>query len=331
MKLAELGEFGFIERIRAAVAATAASGAGVRLGIGDDCAVTELPPGQVLLTSTDLLIEEIHFRSAWSDWRTLGGKCVAVNVSDVAAMGGTPRHLYLGLGIPADMALADLDAFMDGFLQAAADYGAVLVGGDTCRSPGPLMVSVTVEGAAPADQVVARGGARPGDAVYVSGTLGDSALALRRLQSGRPLADDLARRHHRPQARVALGRALAEAQLPSAMIDVSDGVLADLGHILDASAVGARLEQPQLPLSPAFRQALAEEPALLELALCGGEDYELLFTVPAEKEPLLAALVADVAITRIGTVIAAEQGLLLADETGRLRPARAKGYNHFRG
>lgn len=329
MKLADLGEFGFIERIRGAVARS--EGTGVRLGIGDDCAVLELPPGQVLLTSTDLLIEEIHFRSDWSDWRALGSKCVSVNVSDVAAMGGNPRHLYLGLAIPATMAMDDLDAFLEGFLEAAAGYGAVLVGGDTCRSPGPLMISVTVEGAAPTDQVVTRSGARPGDAIYVSGTLGDSALALQRLQSGRPVANELADRHHRPQARVALGRALAEAGVPSAMIDVSDGVLADLGHILDASAVGARLEQALFPLSSGFCRALAEEPALFELALCGGEDYELLFTVPADKEHLLAALVADVPVKRIGTVTAADQGLQLVDEAGQMRPAMAKGYNHFRG
>lgn len=329
MKLADLGEFGFIERIRGAV--DKLEGNGVRLGIGDDCAVLELPVGQVLLTSNDLLIEEIHFRSDWSDWRDLGGKCVSVNVSDVAAMGGSPRHLYLGLAIPATMAMDDLDAFLEGFLEAASDYGAVLVGGDTCRSPGPLMISVTIEGAAPADQVVARSGARPGDAVYVSGTLGDSALALQLLSSDRPVADELAYRHHRPQARVALGRALAEAQLPSAMIDVSDGVLADLGHILEASAVGARLDHALFPLSPAFRQALAEDPALFELALCGGEDYELLFTVPADKERLLADLVVDVPMTRIGTVTDAEQGFLLADEAGQVRPVKAKGFNHFAG
>lgn len=329
MKLADLGEFGFIERIRGAVAKL--EGSGVRLGIGDDCAVLELPAGQVLLTSTDLLIEEIHFRSDWSDWRALGGKCVSVNVSDVAAMGGSPRHLYLGLAIPATMAMDDLDAFLAGFLDCASNYGAVLVGGDTCRSPGPLMISVTVEGAVPADQVVTRSGARPGDAIYVSGTLGGSALALQRLQSNRPVADELAHCHHRPQARVALGRALAEAYLPSAMIDVSDGLLADLGHILDASVVGARVEQALLPLSPEFHQVLFEEPALFELALSGGEDYELLFTVPADKEHLLAALVADVPITRIGTVIAAEQGFLLIDGAGRVRPVKAKGFNHFAG
>lgn len=326
MKLAELGEFGFIERVRRAAATT--QGSGVRLGIGDDCAVLELPPGQLLLTSTDLLVEDVHFRREWSDWSSLGAKCVSVNVSDVAAMGGSPRHLYLGLAIPTDMAMEDLDAFLEGFIMAACDYGAVLVGGDTCRSPGPLLVSVTVEGAVPADQVVLRSGARPGDGIYVSGSLGDSALALQLLQSGQSPAPELALRHHRPQARVSLGRALSGKQLPSAMIDLSDGLLADLGHILQASAVGARLEQQQLPLSPAFQKALRADPGLLELALSGGEDYELLFTVPPQKEAQLAKVDAGIPLTRIG-IVTAEPGMQLLDANGRQRSAAVKGYNHF--
>ncbi len=329
MNLSRLGEFGFIERIRQAVSATAQSG--VRIGIGDDCAVLELPPGELLLTSTDLLIEEVHFRSDWSDWRSLGEKSVAVNVSDIAAMGGRPRHLYLGLAIPAKRPLADLDRFLEGFLAAAADYGALLVGGDTCRSPGPLMISVTVEGATPANQVVYRSGARPGDGIYVSGVLGDSALALRCLRDGRSPEAELAERHYRPRARVALGRALAEAGLPSAMIDVSDGLLADLGHLLRASAVGARLEPGRIPLSPGFRRALAAEPALMELALSGGEDYELLFTVSGERQSRLAALPGDLAVTRIGTVTTADRGLRLLEPTGRERTVEARGFNHFDG
>jgi thiamine-monophosphate kinase len=328
MKLAELGEFGFIERIRQG----AASGPGVRLGIGDDCAVLEWPPGQVLLTSNDLLIEDVHFRLSWSDWRTLGRKSVSVNISDIAAMGGTPRFLYLGLGIPEGTAVADLDRFLDGFLEAAAGYGAVLVGGDTCRSPGPLLISVTVEGSAPAAEVICRSGAEPGQAIYVSGTLGESALGLRRLRAGRQPEPCLARRHHDPQARVALGRALAAAGLAGAMIDLSDGLLADLGHILKASSVGARLEEDRLPLSPVFREALAEDPQLLELAWSGGEDYELLFTVPPAKEPLLAQVAAacGILLTRLGTIGPPENGLQIVDSEGRLRQPTCSGFNHFR-
>jgi thiamine-monophosphate kinase len=328
MKLAELGEFGFIERIRRA----AAGGPGVRLGIGDDCAVLDWPAGHVLLTSNDLLIEGVHFRLEWSDWHALGRKSVSVNVSDIAAMGGIPRYLYLGLGIPSPTAVADLDRFLDGFLEAAADYGAVLAGGDTCRSPGPLLISVTVEGSAPGGEVVCRSGAEPGQAIYVSGTLGDSALGLRRLRDGLQPEAFLARRHHDPEARVALGRALAAAGLAGAMIDLSDGLLADLGHILEASAVGARIEEERLPLSPDFRAALATDPQLLELAWSGGEDYELLFTVPPAKESLLADVAAECSLdlTRIGIITPRESGLQIADGQGRLRKPLRGGFNHFR-
>jgi thiamine-monophosphate kinase len=328
MKLAALGEFGFIERIRRA----AAGGPGVRIGIGDDCAVLDWPAGHLLLTSNDLLIEGVHFRLEWSDWHTLGRKSVSVNVSDIAAMGGTPRYLYLGLGIPEHTAVADLDRFLAGFLEAASGYGAALVGGDTCRSPGPLLISVTVEGSAPADEVIRRSGAEPGHAIYVSGTLGDSALGLRRLRNGLQPEAFLSRRHHDPQARVALGRALAAAGLAGAMIDLSDGLLADLGHILEASSVGARLEEGRLPLSPAFREALAADPQLLELAWSGGEDYELLFTVPSSKESLLAEVSAECGLdlTRIGVITPPENGLLIADRQGRLKKPLRGGFNHFR-
>jgi thiamine-monophosphate kinase len=326
MKLAEIGEFGFIDRLRLRQPA----GRGVRLGIGDDCAVLELPPGQLLLTTTDLLIEEVHFRREWTNWRLLGRKSVTVNVSDIAAMGGIPRHLYLALGLPAGLAVEDLDQFVDGFREAAEQYGACLVGGDTCRSPGPLLISVTAEGSVPPAEVVSRAGARPGDGIYVSGTLGDSALALQRLQAGRIPEPELARRHFDPQARTALGRALAAAGLATAMIDLSDGLIADLGHVLHASGAGAQVKRSALPLSRAFLEGLAGDPALAELALSGGEDYELLFTAPAGREEEIPPLAAELALplTRIGRVVAG-QGLFLIGADGSMsRPGRG-GFDHF--
>jgi thiamine-monophosphate kinase len=323
MKLSELGEFGFIERIRRAVA----QAPGVAVGIGDDCAVLELPPGERLLTSTDLLIEDVHFRRAWTDMERLGRKSVSVNVSDIAAMGGTPRHLYLGLGIPKDFALEELDAFVAGFLAACADYRATLVGGDTCRSPGPLMISVTVEGTVAAGELVCRSGARVGDGVYVSGTLGDSALALRQLLDGKVPEAASAARHHDPRAQVALGRTLASARIPSAMIDVSDGLLADLGHLMESSAVGAQIDEAALPLSAALRRAVNDDPERIELALSGGEDYELLFTVPPEREPALADLA--LPVTRIGVIVPNAAGLRVKNRQGDLRPAAPAGFNHF--
>jgi len=326
MKLSELGEFGFIERIRAA----AATGEGVCHGIGDDCAVLEIPPGERLLTSKDLLIEGIHFKRTWTDSRRLGRKSVSVNVSDIAAMGGRPRHLFLGLGIPEDFPVEELQLFMEGFLEAVSEYGACLVGGDTCRSPGPLLISVTAEGAVAAGREVRRGGALPGQDIYVSGTLGDSALALHLFNCGESVDPWLEARHHDPVARVAPGRALAEAGLAAAMIDVSDGLLADLGHILKASEVGALLEESRLPLSVPFRSALSRDPQWLQFALSGGEDYELLFTAQPEHREALTAL-ADrlhVPLTRIGMVTLSGEGVRLRDAAG-VRPIDCRGFNHF--
>ncbi|WP_429885982.1 thiamine-phosphate kinase [Geoalkalibacter halelectricus] len=326
MKLGDIGEFGFIERIRK----RAAAASHLLLGIGDDCAVSRVAPGELLLASTDLLIEDIHFRRGWSDMHTLGRKSVSVNVSDLAAMGGRALNLYLGLGIPADTSVEDLDAFANGVLDACAAYGAVLAGGDTCRSPGPLFISVTVEGSVPEAQLVTRAGARPGDLLWVSGTLGDSALALRELLAGRRPPALLAARHHDPCARLDLGRVLAVQGLATAMIDVSDGLLADLGHILDSSAVGALVERDVLPLSPAFRAALQAEPALLDLALCGGEDYELLFTSPPEKAAAVAALAAQgVPVTQIGRILPQDHGLCLIDVQGRPCAPPRGGFDHF--
>jgi thiamine-monophosphate kinase len=327
VKLAELGEFGFIDRISRA----AKAGAGVRLGIGDDCAALTLPPGELLLTTTDLLIEQVHFRREWTDLRTLGRKSVAVNVSDIAAMGGAPRHLFLGLAVPAEASVEGLDEFLAGFLEAADHYGATLVGGDTCGSPGPLLISVTAEGTVPEGHLVCRSGARPGDAVYVSGTLGDSGLALQLLLAGEAPDPFLARRHHDPEARTGLGRALAQATIPTSMIDISDGLLADLRHLLESSQVGAMIEAAALPLSAPFRRALEAEPALLELALAGGEDYELLFTVAPEREADLAALAksAELPVTRLGRITGPEAGLTVLDRAGHPIRTRKAGYDHF--
>jgi thiamine-monophosphate kinase len=329
MKLAELGEFGFIARIRQQVA----DGAGVVQGIGDDCAALELPAGELLLTTSDLLIEGVHFRRDWTGMDDLGYKCAAVNVSDIAAMGGTPRFLYLALGIPAELPLAELEALVGGFLAACSEYGTTLAGGDTCRSPGPLFISVTAEGSVPPGELVRRSGARPGDAIYVTGTLGDSALALYDLERGRTPDAALLTRHHRPTARSTAGRRLATAGLATAMIDISDGLLADLGHILESGAAGAVVDAAALPLSPAALARLQAAPELFERVLSGGEDYELLFTVAPADETRLAALVSawPLPVTRIGQVTPPAEGLRVRDREGRTRTVVPGGFNHFSG
>ena len=325
MKLAELGEFGLIERIRQAGDASTAI-----VGIGDDCAAVEVPPGASLLTSTDLLIEDVHFRSTWTDYYDLGCKAVAVNVSDVAAMGGNPQAIFLGLGAPSEMSVEELEQLLSGVRDEARRYGAELLGGDTCRSSGGLMLGVTVQGYAPAEQLVRRSGAEVGDQIWVSGCLGDSALALRYLQRDEKPPEALARRHHRPEARVTLGRALAQSRLAKAMIDVSDGLLADLGHVLRASRLGGEVAVERLPLSQKFNEHVQQQPQDLELALRGGEDYELLFCSAAGRAAELLALAAqiDVPLTPIGRIRQAP-GLDVSGLEEAGVTLVAQGFDHF--
>ncbi len=327
MKLCELGEFGLIERIRKQVG----PGRGVVRGIGDDAAQLEIEPGFHLLTSMDLLIETSHFDFAWTSPEDLGYKSVAVNLSDIAAMGGEPRYLYLGLACPGTTELDQIEAFMAGALTLSKAHGVTLVGGDTCRSPGPWMISVTVEGVVPIGRTIGRGGARPGDLILVSGCLGDSALVLSLLRQGKRVEEELAQRHHRPQARVALGRALGHSGCVTAMIDVSDGIVADLGHILRASGVGGTLEVAHLPLSRDFQGALCEKPELIELALIGGEDYELLLTTDKRHLSAVKAIGErlGVPLTVIGSIRAGQPVVSLREASGQEQVCVKQGFDHF--
>jgi len=327
LKLAELGEFGLIERIRH----QAPQGPDVFRGIGDDAAELILPAGHHLLTSTDLLIENVHFRRDWTDCESLGHKAVAVNLSDIAAMGATPRYLYLGLAFPSDTELDEITAFLKGALDEAKRYNVTLVGGDTCHSPGPWLISVTIEGSALANQSIGRSGARPGDLIMVSGTVGDSALALALLCDGKRPEPSLLARHHRPTPHVELGRQLSERRLASAMIDISDGLAGDLVHILQASKVDGLIEEVKLPLSEAFRRITEGQPALRELALYGGEDYELLFTVPPDCATKVADLCTEgqLKVTTIGVVGKGSGELSLRDGSAVARRIPVRGYDHF--
>ena len=327
MKLRDLGEFKLIDRIRQQVL----NGAGVHRGIGDDAAELSLPVGHHLLTSTDLLIEDVHFRLDWTGYNELGHKAVAVNLSDIAAMGGTPRFLYLGLACHGETELENINAFTEGALAEAERYQVTLVGGDTCRSPGPWMISVTIEGCAPPGQAIGRDGAQPGDLIMVSGTLGDSALALHLLSAGRAPEQFLRDRHHRPTPQVDLGRQLAERSLAKAMIDISDGLASDLEHILQASQVDGLIEEAKIPLSQAFHRHTEVEPALRDLALRGGEDYQLLFTVAPENAAAVAALGSELGlqITSIGVIQEGSGVLSVQDRAGSVRPILVKGYDHF--
>lgn len=327
MKLADLGEFGFIGTI----AARAARHPGVAIGIGDDAAATLPTPGMILLTTADLLAEGVHFRRDWTDAATLGRKSLAVNLSDIAAMGGVPRHALLSLAIPGDMSLEFLDSFIAGFLDQADRFDVALIGGDTSASSGGFFINVTLMGEQVPEKVVTRRGAQVGDLICVSGTLGDSALGLEALRKG-VLPTGALRRHLDPEPRVSLGLALADATIPTAMIDISDGLIADLGHILKQSARGGRVRIADLPLSGDYREYCGRygaDPHALSLG--GGEDYELLFTLPAarlaEAQKLGAATSAPISV--IGEIVA-EPGVYVVTPQGGSYEASSKGYDHFR-
>lgn len=309
----------------------------VVVGVGDDCAVLDVGGGQLLLVTTDLMTEGVHFlRSA--DPAALGDKLMAVNLSDVAAMGGRPTHAVLAMAVPADLDEGFLRHLYDGLYARAERHGAALVGGDTTASRGPLTLALTLTGRVDPCRMLLRSGARPGDRVLVSGTLGDSAAGLR-LTLGADAAglrdedrDHLLARHHRPDPRVDLGRALAGLEGVTAAIDLSDGLASDLGHICDRSEVGARILTGQLPLSVALqRYCEATGAAAVELALAGGEDYELCVTARPGAVPRAtqAARELGVPLTEVGSIRRAP-GRVRVDPSGAEHPLIHRGFEHFR-
>ena len=300
------------------------------LGPGDDAALIAPAPGMELAISVDMLVEGRHF-FAGAEPEALGHKALAVNLSDLAAMGAVPRYALLAGALP-DADPAWLEAFSRGLFALADAHGVDLIGGDTTR--GPRNLCITVIGEVPAGQAIRRRGALPGDDVWVSGTLGDAALALAALAGRATLAAEALAacraRLDRPQPRIALGLALRG--IATAMLDVSDGLTGDLGHLLAAGGVGARIDLARIPASPALAQlrdgtgrALAQE-----CLLAGGDDYELLFTARnVDRERVAAAgVAAGVAVTRIGK-ITPEPGLVVRDAAGAPLPSLPRAFDHF--
>jgi len=300
------------------------------LGVGDDCALLQPAPGMQLAVSTDLLVEGRHFL-ATVDPRALGHKALAVNLSDLAACGAQPLAFTLALALP-QVDEAWLAGFAEGLFALADAHGCELVGGDTTR--GPLAIDITVFGEVPAGQALLRSGARPGDDLWVSGTLGDARLALEAFRGTVSLPEPVfaaARaRLERPTPRVALGLALRG--LATAAIDLSDGLLGDVGHVLRRSQVGADLEADCAPrLLAALRQGLMLEAGRVQdFVFAGGDDYELAFTAPERARAAVeaAAAQAQTPVLRIGR-ITAEPGLRLRDAQGRPVADRWAGFDHF--
>ena len=328
MKLSRLGEFGLIERIRRKQPV----GRGVRLGIGDDAAWVENPSGSSLVTA-DLLIEGVHFDLKWTSLFDLGYKSLAVNLSDIAAMGGMPAYAILSLGIPANLDSKHVEELYRGINALARPNGVSVVGGDT-NSAKSLIISVCVI-AHPPGRPLRRSGASIGNDIYVTGTLGDSALGLKLLRRGgaglrKRAAAKLLARHRRPVPRLATGALLARERLATAMIDVSDGLVQDLRHICRASATGAVIYNERLPLSAEYRALAGKEGT--RHALMGGEDYELLFCARRSNRGRIQELseTSRVPISRIGICVAG-QGVRVLDQTGKgIASGALGGHDHFK-
>lgn len=324
------------------------TGASVLRGIGDDTAVLESASGEVTLVTTDLLAEGIHFDLSTATCEAVGYKAAVANLSDIAAMGGTPRYVLVSLAIPASRSRSDVLRLYEGMMRACRPHGVELIGGDTSASRRDLFVNLTLLGTAGgSQQVLLRRGARAGDLLYVTGTLGDSLAGLQLLtgcpeMSGGAKArvitrrdkDYLIRRHLRPEARLRMGQLLAAKHVATAAIDVSDGLSGDLAHLCREGGVGAEVEVSALPLSPALRRyAEARGVAAETLALTGGEDYELLFAVPPDRATALQALArsARCAVRRIGRFRPKAFGMKMLGADRSLRTLPVTSYRHFNG
>jgi thiamine-monophosphate kinase len=331
------GELALIETIRRRAARVESGSRAVRRGIGDDCAVLRPSPGHEICVTTDFTLEGRHFRRAWHPPESVGHRCLARGLSDLAAMGAEPLAVFLSLAVPARLPAAWLERFMDGFLALARRYRVPLAGGDTAESPailrgrdGLIAADVVAVGQVARNQALLRSGARPGDRIYVTGALGGAAAELMALEKSPRKSAKLTHAvdghpHFYPEPRLAVGRRLRT--LAHAVIDISDGLSTDLTHVCQESHVAAIIDEAALPIHP----LAAESGDPLGLALNGGEDYEVLFTAPASAR--IPRMIAGVPIHRIGTVQRLSRGqplILLKRRDGRRVPIEPGGWEHFR-
>lgn len=313
-KVTTTGELGLIEQIRTGVRTSNSS---VRLGIGDDCAVLRPARGYDFVFTTDWCLEGRHFRRDWHTAESVGHRCLARGLSDIAAMGAKPVAAFLSLALPTTCSARWFKGFLEGFQGLAEAHGLQLAGGDTSEAPGnDILADVMVVGTVPRGTALLRSGARVGDGIYVSGTLGGSAVELAHLASGKRFHNPGFRTEQTfPEPRVALGLTLRKRYLATACMDLSDGLSTDLGHLCRASGVRAAIDLAALPIASGASQAQA---------LHGGEDYELLFTArPSTKMP---GRLAKLPLTRIGTVIAGLGPVVEVDGV----ELKAGGWQHFR-
>ena len=353
MDLSALGEFGLIHRIRGT---STQRWSNILLGIGDDAAAFEPSEGSVILATTDLLLEDIHFFREIPPFHTLGRKALAANISDIAAMGGTPRLAFVSLALSSREKVESIDALYAGMEEEAEEFQVTVAGGDTSLSPGPLLISVTLLGEAKQHAWIRRSGAQVGDSLMVTGFLGASAAGLEAIRAAMEIDADNPRgkpsrlwkrfedlnpllqkamqeavgAHFLPVPRVKEGQLLARERWAHAMIDLSDGLASDLMHLCEESGVGARVWEMEIPLAPCAREASRElGKDALSLALGGGEDYELLFATPSPEAVKKAFRHAGLTpLTTIGEIVPKSERVTLVRPDGRSCPL-AGGFDHF--
>lgn len=312
------------QRLIARVRRSAVRRAGVTKGIGDDCAVLQVPDGNDALVTTDFTLENVHFRREWHAPEVVGWRCLTRGLSDIAAMGGHPIAAFLSLAVPKALPQRWVDGFLKGLLQLANQFDTALAGGDTAESKSGILADIVVLGSVPRGKAVLRSGAKLGDGIYVSGELGGATAALKQLFRGQRVRPGDYSRHFHPTPRLEVGKWLREKGIATAMIDLSDGLSTDLQHICEESDVGAEIEASQIPRATVGPR---HEPVPLDLALHGGEDYELLFTASARKP--IPQRIAGVSVQRIGH-IARGSGITLVQESGKKQKLKPGGWEHFR-
>ena len=298
----------------------------IPVGMGDDCAVLRTGSAFDCLVTTDFSLEGIHFRRNWHPPQSVGHRCLTRGLSDIAAMGGEPVAAFLSLALPGTTPQSWVNAFFRRLLRLAKQHHVVLAGGDTAESPNGVLADIVVLGTVPRGQAILRSGARPGDRIFVSGTLGGSAAAFGKLRTQpRTKADEHHfGRHFYPEPRVRLGRILRERKIATAMIDTSDGLSTDLTHICDESGVGAEIDAGRIPCARVGQPPRSVD---LDLALHGGEDYELLFTVSARVS--VPRSLAGVGLTEIGRITSGRK-IILRMMDGTSQALKPRGWEHFR-
>jgi thiamine-monophosphate kinase len=316
-----LQEKALIAKIRRAAQGRSSS---LVTGIGDDSAILRIPTGHEVLVTTDFSLEGIHFRREWHSPEVVGWRCLIRGLSDIAAMGGEPHAAFLSLALPRRLAQSWVDRFIGGLLSLARAFKVSLAGGDTAESPTGVLADIMVIGSVPRGRAITRSGAKPGDRIYVTGRLGGAAAAVHELYAGRKATPRDFSGHFHPIPRIAIGRFLQEKRLASAMIDISDGLSTDLAHICEESGVGAQILSEAIPRATVGRGGVEVKP---RDALHGGDDYELLFTVPRNKR--VPRKIADVPVTWLGQM-QRRKGILLMNAAGVGSELKPQGWEHFK-